>query len=192
MRVERRQRHSRARTVGATILAGGTALGVGVTLIIGHGERPSSRGVAHSSRSDTPARPIAIGEAEASSSTSVQRRVDVFRAQLESGRAVIGELEFVGGSDTLAPSADAVFTALARVLQAARGTFLVEAHVAASGDVFAEQWLTDRRAAVVRARLIAAGVPATRLFAMGYGATRPPRTSVHTLASSRIEISRMP
>jgi len=80
---------------------------------------------------------------------------------------------------------------IATALVAAGGAFLVEAHVAPSGDVVSDQLLTDRRAAAVRARLVAAGVPAGRLFAMGFGATRP-AARLDSTTQSRIEISRMP
>jgi hypothetical protein len=112
-------------------------------------------------------------------------------AQMKSGLPIIVDLQFIAGFDSLPPSADTTITRLARLFVGTTGTFLIEAHSAPSGDALLDQWLTDRRAAAVRAQLIAAGVPSVRLFAMGFGATRPPRAA-QRVPLARIEVSRMP
>jgi outer membrane protein OmpA-like peptidoglycan-associated protein len=116
---------------------------------------------------------------------------DDLATTMKSGRAIVVDLQFIGGSDSLPPSADTAITRLAALFAGTTGAFLIEAHSAPSGDALLDQWLTDRRAAAVRARLIAAGVPSARLFAMGFGATRPPRAS-KLVPRARIEVSRMP
>ena len=125
---------------------------------------------------------------EVAAPTTLFAEVDELAGQLAAGRAVIGGLAFIGATDTLEPASDAAVARIAKALTTIPGIFLIEAHVPASGEVLAEQSLTDRRAAALRTRLVAAGVPATRLVAMGYGATRTPTPSM----KARIEISRMP
>ena len=78
---------------------------------------------------------------------------------------------------------------LAKLLRERSGTFLIEAHVDDSGDAAANHALSELRSAVVKARLVAAGVAAERLFAMGLGATRPPTDAKGSWA--RIEVARM-
>jgi outer membrane protein OmpA-like peptidoglycan-associated protein len=124
----------------------------------------------------------------ASPATAQAAKVDELAARLAAGRAMVDLLMFIGATDTLDPSSDATLNRLAGALAATPGTFLVEAHVPPSGDVLADQSLTDRRAVAVRAALIAAGVPASRLVAMGFGATRSSNASQR----ARIELSRMP
>jgi len=89
------------------------------------------------------------------------------------GRAVVPELEFAPGSANLVPSSEPALKAIAKVLRGGTGAFLIEGHVDASADAAADQELSGQRAAAVKKRLIALGVPAARLFASGYGSTRP-------------------
>lgn len=113
---------------------------------------------------------------------------------LAKGRVIVPGIRFAAGSDQIEPSSAATITRLAKAILATTGTFLVESHTAATSDVTADQALTDRRASAVKARLIAEGVPAARLFSMGFGATKPPaQTTAKTSAAraDRIEISRM-
>jgi outer membrane protein OmpA-like peptidoglycan-associated protein len=179
----------RARTRVASAAAVVLALGLGIATVV-HRERPvrvrrTSRGdVQQQSSLTVRPNPNRGAPVEASDAATLT-------AALAAGRVVIRDLAFIAGSDTLMPSADAVIARVAKALIAARGAFLVEAHVVPSGDMVSDQLLTDRRAAAVRARLITAGVPATRLFAMGFGATRP-AGGLDSRTQSRIEISRMP
>ncbi len=182
---------ARTRIVSAAALPLAAALAMSLIVERGGPAGHQSSGRAPTSPADMHASSALVGSVPGSGTTPIEAIVDSWVVQLDAGRAVIEELEFIAGSDTLAKSADALLTGLAGALTTARGTFLVEAHAAPSGDVIADQWLTDRRAAAVRTRLIAAGVPAGRLFAMGFGATRPTRASGHAV-TSRIEISRMP
>ena len=113
---------------------------------------------------------------------------------LAKGRAVIAGIRFAAGSDVIAPSSAATITRLAKAILATPGSFLVESHIAAGNDATADQALTDRRAAAVKARLVAEGVPAGRLFSMGFGGTKPPAPTdgkSSAARADRIEISRM-
>jgi outer membrane protein OmpA-like peptidoglycan-associated protein len=109
-------------------------------------------------------------------------------ARLASGRVVLDDVRFVAGADQLDPSASEPLKRLASALAATPGTFLIEAHtdpVPPPGDA---QSLSQRRAAAVKAQLAANGVPAERLLAVGYGATRP--NPANPQANARIELVR--
>jgi outer membrane protein OmpA-like peptidoglycan-associated protein len=109
-------------------------------------------------------------------------------ARLASGRLVLEDVRFVAGADRLDPASAETLKRLGAAIVATSGTFLIEAHtdaVAASGDA---QGLSQRRAAAVKAQLAANGVPAERLLAVGYGATRP--NAANPQANARIEVVR--
>jgi len=144
------------------------------------------RGSATANGRGVPEPRTSVGEVAAP--TTLVARVDELAVQLASGRAVIGGLAFIGATDTLESASEAAVARIATALTSMPGIFLIEAHVPPSGEMLAEQSLTDRRAAALRTRLIAAGVPATRLVAMGFGASRTPAPSM----KARIEMSRMP
>ena len=162
------------RSVGAWLVAATVAvLTAGAVLVRQHRETQGGDGRGVLLTSPSPAAPA---------------NVDELARKLATGRVMVDGLVFIGATDTLEANSEATLNRLAGALAATPGTFLVEAHVPPSGDVFADQSLTDRRAAAVRAALIAAGVPASRLFAMGFGATR----SANAAQRARIELSRMP
>jgi outer membrane protein OmpA-like peptidoglycan-associated protein len=119
---------------------------------------------------------------------------DGLQQDLAKGRAVVAGIRFAAGSDQIEPSSASTITRLAKAILGTSGTFLIESHTAATSDATAEQALTDRRASAVKARLVAEGVPAARLFSMGFGATKPPaQQAAKTSAprADRIEVSRM-
>jgi outer membrane protein OmpA-like peptidoglycan-associated protein len=109
-------------------------------------------------------------------------------AKLSGGRAVFEDIRFTSGADQIEPASADVLKHLAAAIVATPGTFLIEAHtdpVAPPGDA---QALSQRRAAAVKAQLAASGVPAERLLAVGYGATRP--NAANPQAHARIEVVR--
>jgi outer membrane protein OmpA-like peptidoglycan-associated protein len=108
--------------------------------------------------------------------------------RLAAGRVVLDDVRFVAGADQLDPSSDATLKSLAAALVATTGTFLIEGHTDVSVDPALAQPLSQQRASTVKARLVATGVPAERLLAVGYGATRP--NSANPQASARIEVVR--
>lgn len=81
---------------------------------------------------------------------------------------------FASGKATLRPEADAN---LQRVVEFVRGQpaarVLIEGHTDSQGSANLNQVLSQKRAEAVRDALIAAGVPANRLNAMGAGEDRP-------------------
>ena len=110
-------------------------------------------------------------------------------ADLADGLAVLPEIRFEGTSERLAATSEPHLARLAKLLEAQPGTFVIEGHVDDGGNATADLALSEKRAAAVKARLVAAGVPAERLFAMGLGATRPPADA--TGGRARIELARM-
>lgn len=109
-------------------------------------------------------------------------------AELATGRVVL-EVQFVGTTDEVADASKPRLERLARLLEKQSATFLIEGHVDDGGNPAANQALSEQRSAAVKARLVAAGVPAERLFAMGLGATRPPTDP--NASQARIEVARM-
>ncbi len=115
---------------------------------------------------------------------------DALAAALTSGRAVLSGIGFEERTDVLAPDAEPHVARLARLLVAQTGTFVIEGHVEATGDQARDLELSQRRAAALKTRLVASGVPAERLFAMGLGAGRPPAGGGGEHAA-RMEIARV-
>lgn len=109
-------------------------------------------------------------------------------SELAGGRAVLPDLAFEPGTARFTPAAADPLAQLADALKATTGTWLVEAHVGADADPTAAQALTQERAVAVKTELVARGVPAERLFAMGLGATRPPTVGA---PATRIEVAKM-
>ena len=109
-------------------------------------------------------------------------------ARLAGGRAVLDELRFVAGSDQLDASADAIVKQLVSALATVAGTVLIEGHVDATTAGADAQLLSQKRAAAVKAKLVAAGVSAERMVAVGYGTSRP--NAANPQANARIEIVR--
>jgi outer membrane protein OmpA-like peptidoglycan-associated protein len=106
------------------------------------------------------------------------------------GRAVVPELEFQAKSDTLTPAGERVVKQLATALQAIPGVFLIEGYTEPGSDPGADQALSERRAEAVKERLVVLGIPVTRLFRIGYGATRPLVNGATTILA-RIEVAKM-
>ena len=107
--------------------------------------------------------------------------------QLAGGRAVLTGLRYTD-EGSVEESAHATLRALAKAINGATGEFLVEGHADASAGADA-QASSQRHALAVKAQLVAEGVDAGRLFAMGMGATRPPTGS--DVPTARVEIARM-
>jgi outer membrane protein OmpA-like peptidoglycan-associated protein len=108
----------------------------------------------------------------------------------DDGRIVIATLRF-GPDDQLA-GPEPVLEELARLLSAQTGAFLVEGHVATGTAADADRLRSEHRAAAVKARLVAAGVPAARLFAIGAGSAAPAiAPGAPAPPADRIEIARM-
>jgi len=100
---------------------------------------------------------------------------DLYRALAESGRVTAEGIYFDTNSDRLRPESEAALGEIAGVLASHPDLRLsIQGHTDDAGDAAANQALSARRAAAVRARLAAAyGVAGGRLEARGFGAARP-------------------
>jgi outer membrane protein OmpA-like peptidoglycan-associated protein len=110
-----------------------------------------------------------------------------FAADLSAGRLIVRGITFDAGGATIDPSSIGTLHTLAAALHRTTGTYLIESHTSPGRGA---QALSDRRAAAVRTWLLAAGVDPARLYAAGFGATRP-RGPPKNGTSERIEISRV-
>lgn len=108
--------------------------------------------------------------------------------KLASGRAVFADIRFAPGADQIDPASGDVVKHLAAAIVATPGTYLIEGHTDPTPSPADAQALSQRRAATVKMQLVAAGVPADRLLAVGYGATRP--DAANPQANARIEVAR--
>ncbi|MFN2398479.1 MAG: OmpA family protein [Gemmatimonadaceae bacterium] len=98
---------------------------------------------------------------------------DTLAAHLTAGHAVIQEIRFVGNTDRITAASGVHIERLAKLVAARPDTFLIEGHTDGTGNPAVDQALSEKRAAVVKSRLMAAGVSGVRLYVAGFGATRP-------------------
>jgi outer membrane protein OmpA-like peptidoglycan-associated protein len=94
-----------------------------------------------------------------------------------------------GRADIRADSAQ-LLDQLAQAARQCPGSLRIEGHTDGIGAAAANQALSEARAQAVRAALIARGLPAERLLAQGYGASRPlaaNQTAAGRAANRRIE-----
>lgn len=82
-------------------------------------------------------------------------------------------IEFTSGSAVLTASSKAVLDRIAKAHSGCKGTVRIEGHTDGMGDPTANQNLSLARAEAVRTELTSRGIPADRLVAEGFGATRP-------------------
>ena len=121
---------------------------------------------------------------------------DTLAAHLAAGRAVIQEIRFVGNTDRITTASGVQIERLAKLLVTRPDTFLIEGHTDGTGNPAVDQALSEKRAAVIKSRLMASGVSAVRLFVAGFGATRPLATSngetpSRGASNARIEVVRV-
>jgi outer membrane protein OmpA-like peptidoglycan-associated protein len=86
----------------------------------------------------------------------------------------LGDVVFDAGKATLQSSAMTAIDRLAQLLSVyPERSVRIEGHTDSVGDAAANQALSERRAAAVRDALLARGVDAARVEAVGFGATHP-------------------
>lgn len=86
----------------------------------------------------------------------------------------LGDVVFDAGKASLQPSALTAIDRLAQLLGVyPERSVRIEGYTDSLGDDAANQQLSERRAAAVRDELLARGVAAERIEAVGYGETRP-------------------
>lgn len=107
----------------------------------------------------------------------------------DDGRVVLDVLRF-GGDEHLDAASRGLVRALAKLIRQSAGAFLIEAHVAPTGNAAQEQSRSEARAKAVKTALVEEGVEASRLFVLALGASRPPAAGTRGPAD-RVEVSRM-
>jgi outer membrane protein OmpA-like peptidoglycan-associated protein len=86
----------------------------------------------------------------------------------------LGDVVFDAGKATLQPSAMTAIDRLAQLLSVyPERSVRIEGHTDSVGNAAVNQELSERRAAAVRDALLARGVDAARVEAVGFGATHP-------------------
>ena len=105
--------------------------------------------------------------------------------QLAAGHVVLTDIRFMPDG-TVDPASLETIRSLAKLMKAGTDTWVIEAHVAAVAD---DQALSEQRARVIKGTLVEEGVDMSRIFARGFGSTRPAAGA--TAAADRIEIVRM-
>ena len=100
---------------------------------------------------------------------------DLYKALEESGRVTAEGIFFDTNSDRLRPESDAVLGQIGEMLvKHADMRLAIEGHTDNVGQAAANQALSQKRAAAVKAYLVGKhGVDAARLEAKGFGATKP-------------------
>lgn len=103
-----------------------------------------------------------------------QRELAVTRQGNQIVLSMPGSVSFAVGSATLSPDAQATLALVARVLVEYRQSVVsVHGHTDDTGNPAANQRLSEQRALSVARYLMAAGVAANRLLAVGHGFARP-------------------
>jgi len=110
----------------------------------------------------------------------------------ETGRARIYGINFDTDSDVIKPESK---MALDNIIKLARDKpdwkFTIEGHTDSTATAAHNQQLSEKRAASVKAYLVAAGVAADRLTAKGFGATKPVadnNTAIGRAENRRVEL----
>jgi outer membrane protein OmpA-like peptidoglycan-associated protein len=95
----------------------------------------------------------------------------LLKEQLAAGQADLTGVTFEPGSEALDPGSEPTLNALARVLLAADGTFLLQGRAEpGTADI---RSLAELRAVALKSWLVSLGVPGERVFAAGDGEVRP-------------------
>jgi outer membrane protein OmpA-like peptidoglycan-associated protein len=110
--------------------------------------------------------------------TSEAQKLDAARSETRDADGslvlTLGDVVFDAGKASLQPSATTAIDRLAQLLGVyPERSVRIEGHTDSLGDDAANQQLSERRAAAVRDALLARGIAAARVEAVGYGETRP-------------------
>ena len=113
-------------------------------------------------------------------SSEAQARAETVRSS-EKARAAdggllltLGDLEFDAGKASLQPAAMTAIDRLAQLLEVyPERSVRIEGHTDSLGDAAANQELSERRAKAIRDAVLARGIDAARVEAVGYGENRP-------------------
>jgi outer membrane protein OmpA-like peptidoglycan-associated protein len=109
-------------------------------------------------------------------SSEAQARAETVRSDGADRGLVLtlGDVEFDAGKAALQPASITAIDRLAQLMGVyAEHSIRIEGHTDSLGDGAANQQLSERRAHAVRDALLARGIDAARIVAVGYGETRP-------------------
>jgi OOP family OmpA-OmpF porin len=116
-----------------------------------------------------PPAPAVVAPAPSGPPLDVNACQDEFKQALDSAR-----IDFETASATISPASDALLQTLASIaLRCQSGQIEISGHTDDQGDDATNNQLSKARAEAVLAYLVGVGVPADRLTAVGYGASRP-------------------
>ena len=107
------------------------------------------------------------------------------RNQLAAGHVVITDIQFADDG-TVSPASQGVVRSLAKLLAEGTEAWMIEGHVAAGAG---DQVLSDHRAKTIKSALVDEGVDPSRVWARGFGSTRP--ATAESVPADRIELVRM-
>lgn len=99
------------------------------------------------------------------------------------------------GKDTIKPAAKDSLAKAAVTLKSSETNIIIQGHTDSSGSDAVNQPLSERRADHVRDFLVANGVPASRMTAIGYGSSRPAvpnDTEVNRTLNRRVQLEISP
>lgn len=118
-----------------------------------------------------------LGRANGSQAQARAETVRSDAATRDSERGLVltlGDVVFDAGKTSLQPGAMTAIDRLAQLMAVyPERSVRIEGHTDSAGDDARNQTLSERRAAAVRDALLARGVDAKRVEAVGYGETRP-------------------
>ncbi|MGD0761912.1 MAG: OmpA family protein [Roseiarcus sp.] len=118
---------------------------------------------------EPPPAPAVVAPAPSGPPLDVDACQDEFKRALDSAR-----IKFETASATISPASGALLQTLAAIaLRCQSGRIEISGHADDLGDDATNDQLAKARAEAVLAYFVAAGVPADRLTAVGYGASRP-------------------
>lgn len=109
-------------------------------------------------------------------SSEAQARAEAASSDGESRDLILalGDLEFDAGKASLQSTATTAIDRLAQLMNVyPERSVRIEGHTDSLGDDAANQHLSERRAMAVRDALLARGIDAARVEAVGHGETRP-------------------
>jgi outer membrane protein OmpA-like peptidoglycan-associated protein len=118
--------------------------------------------------------------------------VDPMEAGLKTGRLKVYGITFDTAKDTIKPESTPTLESLAKALKAGGGQYTIDGHTDSQGADDYNQGLSERRAASVKAWLVAHGIPDASLTTAGFGESAPIQpndTPGGRAANRRIEVA---